>query len=291
MRYRWENIVFVVYMLTLSLHTFASGTSDHFKIPFERQAGLILISANVDNQEGKFIFDTGANGLLLNYKYGATESGIVLSTLQGDISADAIKVRKLQMGQYVIQNLNAFAADLSSVEDHVGSKILGVIGAKMLDSDVLFINIETRTLELCKKTDLKHYFNEDPIQVPVVFQNDVPVIQLRFNNKLHHFILDTGASVSLIDIFLLEDNSKLFNPTGKDFELITANNKSTVYRYYNTNAIMLDRHVIEGLSVAAINLSYLQDMFEMPISGILSIEDLPVSSVMLDYKKGLFYLN
>lgn len=249
----------------------------------------MLVTASIDDMYGKFIFDTAADGLLLNHSQTNVHNA-AYHTATGTLQSSTVKVGHLCLGNYTIKNLKAHAADLSNLEKHVGSDILGIIGAKLLDSELLLIDQKAHSIEFINRSDYKDLLTDRALRAPIRFENDVPILSLNIASKNYNFILDTGASISLVDQNLIDAHKGLFEDTKESFELLTAHGSQNL-SYYYSDAIQFKDIVLQDQKLAAMDFSHIQDAFELPIAGILSLDELPFHYLILDYRNGWLYVN
>src|ERR1035437_6155768 len=75
--------------------------SDSIVIPLKRTGRLFFIEANVDDETGNLVFDTGANGLVLNSTYfrNHVKSGGSISTgITGSVgTVEQISISKIEL--------------------------------------------------------------------------------------------------------------------------------------------------------------------------------------------------
>ena len=261
------------------------------KIPYEKASGLILVQASINGIYGKFIFDTGANQLLLNNFIDSNNSDQSFHTITGELNTSEVRLNSFKLGSYTIKNLKAYSTDLSNIESHVGSRILGIIGAKLLDSELIYIDIKDKVLELYPREYLKK--NKEHFNKPykVVFENDVPIIRVDLGLEHYNFVLDTGSSISMIDDDLLERHASLLTKTEREFSLLTAKANRQINYYYSLKKLSLGENAITELELAVCDLDAINSSFDTEISGILSLDDLPFAAILLDYKNEVLYID
>lgn len=291
MNYRCRNIAIVLFLLTLSLQSFSQKESHLHRIPFEKAAGLMLVTATLDDIKGNFIFDTASDAIVINSKEQSGKcNSKLIQTVQGELQVCGMKFKKLSLGTLVLKNVEAITSDLSTVENHVGSEILGIIGAQLLDSEVIKIDVINRSLELYDRKEVESSLSNTELRVPLTFENDVPVIALHIGAQSYNFILDSGASVSLIDNSLVDFHNELFEKTNRSFDLVTAAGSQECFYYYS-DALLFGSVVLQDQKMAAVDMSYAQESFAIPISGIISLDHLPFDYLLVDYKNGWLYVN
>jgi len=121
-------------------------------IPLKRVGRLFLIEANIDNQIGNLIFDTGSSGLVLNKTY--FRKNIMISKGNGGGITGAIgdvyctNVDRLQISDLYYENVKADVADLGHIENRRGVKILGLFGLNMIKNFEIVFDVNNSELQL-----------------------------------------------------------------------------------------------------------------------------------------------
>jgi len=291
MRYIYLNTILWTVLLTYSLHSIAAIDNTYNRIPFEKSSGLLLVNAVINGLEGKLVFDTGADHILINNsetKYDTKAEASFLS-LTGDKASSEITLESFVMGAFKAKYLTAYAADLSLIEKHLGLKILGIFGAGLLDSELIEIDIEEGVIEIYSRKNIDTRSFKLLDKFPVCFKNGIPLIELNMNGESFKFLLDTGSSVSIVDSAILEKHPGNFMQTDKKFDLLTAASESSDRYYYNSYGMSLASMPFANLRMAVMDLSSVNNQLEIPVSGILSLDDLPFESIIIDYKKAWIY--
>jgi predicted aspartyl protease len=128
--------------------------TDSIVIPLKQAGRLFLIEATVDGEQGNLVFDTGANGLVINSTYfrnhvvtgSATSNGITGSVgLTGRIS-----IGQIEFAGLVYRNLRADATNLGHIENRRGVKILGLLGFGMIRNLEIVFDAKNSELRLYK---------------------------------------------------------------------------------------------------------------------------------------------
>ena len=257
-------------------------------IPFKMSAGLMLVEAEINGIKGLFIFDTGADALLIN-EIEIKGSQQIFQTIQGDFNTQRINIKDLRLGTFEVAALEAFTTDLSMLEAHTGEKILGIIGSKMFRSDVVHINNVKNTIELYP-IHLINTLNKGKFQKSdITIENDIPIMHVKIGNIVYRFALDTGASISIIDVDNLRDVTELGLTKINSANVLTANNTQVSSKKYQLDEVLLDDISIKELNFIDSDLSDLSTQFDNDIAGILSIEQLPFSDIIIDFKSSKVY--
>ncbi len=289
MDYISKKISLVLILLTLSLHVSAGNVEDIHVIPFVKSSGLILIEAEIDGKKGNFIFDTGAEGLLINAVESKSNNQVSFQTLNGSFNSNIVPVSHLTLGTYTLNGLSAYTRDLTVFENKLGGKLLGIIGAKLFNAEILRIDNIKKTIELIPRRLMKHLDKASNSSCPFRFENDVPIIDVTIDGEKYAFGLDTGSSISLIDKNFIEQNPKVFKRLEGKLDLLTASSKSLNVTTYTSDPIHISKIKISDLSFGSYDFSLINTTFSKPLTGILSIDQLPVKELFVDYTEGKLY--
>lgn len=177
-------------------------------IPLKRVGRLFLIEANIDNQVGNLIFDTGSSGLVLNKTY--FRKNVMISKGNGGGITGAIgdvyctNVDRLQISDLYYENVKADVADLGHIENRRGVKILGLFGLNMIKNFEIVFDVNNSELQL-NRLDKKgnrltnnNTLKFDIIQKIEITQN-MMFIKGKVGGKVLNFCLDTGAEINAIN--------------------------------------------------------------------------------------------
>ena len=132
----------------------SEGNIESVLIPLKRVGRLFLIEASVDGQTGNFVFDTGADKMVLNKTYfrnnlmTTTESG---GGLTGNSQIIYItQVKEIVASELIFGNQTADVTDLGQIENRRKSKILGLFGMSLFTNMHLEIDLRNATLRLSR---------------------------------------------------------------------------------------------------------------------------------------------
>jgi len=148
--------IFILFLLSLSINVFGqSGTKPPgfiTVIPLEIVNGKIIIKAEIKGKLYRFILDTGSLTLISKRLYDELKPEIIQKlyvTDQGDKkdSIDMIKLEKVAIGDFSINNAEAFALKESNpLIDCFG--VDGLIGSDMLSSFIVQFSFSDSTITL-----------------------------------------------------------------------------------------------------------------------------------------------
>ena len=285
MTYRSYRAYFLVFFLTLGLHSVSFAFDNARSIPFQKVSGLMLVEASLNGSSGTFIFDTGANGVLINSN---TElNGLSYhNTITGTAISEEITLNSFEFGGIVLEDYTAYSLDLSQLEIHLGRKLTGIIGGNLLENDLMLINTVTSKIEIISRKALKELKAAFKNKYSIQFENDVPIVQLSVDGEELNLVLDSGASVSLFDNSVLDLIPENISVTDKSFDLLTASQEKTESFYYSLN----NMEILNNKEVGVVDLSEINSLFEKQIHGIISFDGLSATNIMIDFKRSELYL-
>ena len=129
-------------------------SSDSVVIPLKRAGRLFLIEAKVEDQTGNLVFDTGANGLVLNATYfrdHAKTGGSNTIGITGAVGVvEQISISRIELPEITYKNVRADVTNLGHIENRRGIKILGLIGFSMMKNLEIVIDAKHNQLILIR---------------------------------------------------------------------------------------------------------------------------------------------
>jgi predicted aspartyl protease len=187
-------------------------------IPLYRLNRLLLIKGKVSGEEGYFIFDTGAPGLVLNTTHFDDFTLDPTRTYTGvngnKKAAQVYYARHIYLGNIPVKPQMADAIDLSHIEDKRKVKILGLVGVRLFKGVELEIDLNRHTLSLYKtdKQGLRLLANTRPtstagITIPFKYSGALIALQAQINDKAYRIAFDTGSETLLLDRDIMERDS------------------------------------------------------------------------------------
>ena len=126
--------------------------ADSVVIPLKKAGRLFLIEAKVDGQNGNLVFDTGANGLVLNATYFRDyqrTGGTVTGGITGAVGkVEKIAIANIEFNSLTYKKLRADVAALGHIENSRGVKILGLLGFSMIKNLEIVLDAPNSQLSL-----------------------------------------------------------------------------------------------------------------------------------------------
>lgn len=266
-------------------------------IPLKRAGRIFMIEATINNQTGNLIFDTGAQGLVLNKTYFRDY------VVNEEGSANGITGKTSQSGWTLIQNLSfsgilyskvrADIADLRHIENKKGIKVLGLLGFGLLRDFEIVIDLKHSQLEICaaNKTspELSQSFDSLKVNNFIQIENQHPVVIIegRIKNKQLRFCLDTGAETNVL---CSTTSSKVLNTVSiKRSSALTGGGSQTEEVLFGSmNEFWFNNNQMNGMDVIVTNLDYLSDAYGTHIDGMLGYSFLVKGKAYINYPKGTF---
>ena len=165
----------------------------------------VIVNASVNGVKGRFILDTGANGIFLNERFAdeaklpkAGPSGAVLG-LHGGLVADLRKADSLQIGGNTLSNVIVEAEDFTS-NDPFGldrSNYDGLLGYDIFAGAIVRLDFAAATMSIAgPDEDLPE---PGGVAFPVDTSLGVPTVSMTLNRSIDvRAMLDTGDPAGVV---------------------------------------------------------------------------------------------
>jgi Aspartyl protease len=275
---------------------------DLIRIPFDLTGTLITVKAKADKVEGKFFFDTGAAGLVLNQRFfstakksstGGLANGVTGSVkLEGRTKIDTFNVEKLRAIR-----MQADLVDLSHLEKTKKIALVGLIGYEVFKDYELLFDYKDQVLVLFRTTgkndSASPAWEYSPVaDFPLNFVGHTAILQLGFDGKKKRsFALDSGAEQNLLSTLagkgFLKNN---FEIQGRVKLRGAGSQQVEVMNGLLRNA-HLDTFKIAPMQTILANLTDINVVFDAELDGVLGYEFFSQFLVSINYKKKRLYLN
>lgn len=238
-------------------------------VQFELVAGLILVPLIVDGVQGTYILDSGAPSLTLNRKVDKAEFTLV--TLGRTHEGQAIFVDGIQYGDISKEDIEAWAMDLSFIEQILNRPISGILGADLFNEFDILIDFDSGEIQLITAETRRLSLETSSYHTTLLkingFHDELPLVNVSISGSSHSMIFDTGAAISVLDE---RNSSSSLEQSNKEIKL--CNVKINEAPFLNAD------------------LSDLKNDKEDPFDGILSVSSLNASKVLLSYSSSRVYL-
>ena len=202
-----NRINVLIITLICSILALSSCTNQKNEVKFEKD-GCFYIYANInDSIEGRFVFDTGADGLYLDSAFLTRHPSIIQSDLdtaemRGAGSTDYTQIFlvkdpvKIEVGNYI----HSFTySPILQLTDINGDNIAGIIGNELIKNQVLIIDNGRLTLKIDTAVNLNTY--ETVISFDYVDGRIYLPVDLKMKENLSvtaNLLMDLGCSDAII---------------------------------------------------------------------------------------------
>lgn len=281
-----ENKETDIIPLNYSLNTFLADyyepefklEADSVIIPLKRAGLLFLIEATVDGERGNLVFDTGANGLVLNSTYFRTYVKTPRAASAGITGAvglsEQIAVEKIEFADLCYKNLRADLANLGHIENRRGVKILGLVGFGMMRNLEIIIDPVNCELKLFRidKTGKRlggktSGFKPDYSQ-KIESTSNILFLKAMIGGKLLNFCFDTGAETNAIRS---DANKKIMSTVTitRRTTLKGAGAAGTEVFFGRMNDFTMGDRKLASMETIITNLDHLNEAYAKQIDGML----------------------
>ncbi|GLR16973.1 hypothetical protein GCM10007940_15880 [Portibacter lacus] len=269
-------------------------------VPFNYYQSLIILKAKIGDQEGNFILDTGANGLVLNSQYFSptSVSNHTAYGISGEVSKiGKSEVEEMEMEQLVFHDLEAENIDLTEIENKKNIKILGLIGYDVIKDYEIMLNYRERYVTFSKLDDqgemiLKLPHTQEKIDsFSFTLGNFIPVIEVKIGDESKRMGIDTGAEYNVLDNkrnrnvlenFKVINRINISGADGKQKQALAG----ILYRLK-----LSEKYKCASMATILTNMNYLNQIYGTNLDGILGHGFLAPWIFSINYKQKKIYLH
>ncbi len=287
MKLKGNTYVFITFLIAFIPSVYGGNNADVITIPFQLVKGLIILEAEVDHVYGKYIFDTGAEMIMLNSDHVKGKKAPIES-LNGEVNTYETEIENFRIGNIQKKNVAAFITNLSAIESYVEMDIEGILGCNIFVPKSIYINYLTETIEVSESL-IKEKQIVDLHQSPFRFESGLPIVEVSIGAAKYNFILDSGASSHFIDFHLLDIASDLFTASGIKVDIVTASTEiKTVEKVY-LDHFLLGEAITRHQLFCPKDFSAFSKNMDIKVSGIISLSQMAKNQVAIDLDKNLIY--
>jgi len=271
------------------------------RIPFRLVDHLIVIEAQLQNQKGNFIIDTGSESLILNKNHFKGKKTIQNPSEQSAGVVDFIdnplekRLREFIIQDLVIENKFSDVIDLSAIEKNKKIHLLGIIGYDILKDYEVFIDMYLNQITLSKidnkgeKLDKSVYLEKIIDSVNFKLKKHTIVLEATINNQKLKFGLDTAAEYNqlskkvnkvVLKQFFPKRKLQLIGVSGKKIEVLAGK----LYRVKLTDSVYFG-----PMQTVLTNFNKMNIAFGTKLDGIIGYEFLKQQRTIINYKKEKLY--
>lgn len=178
------------------------------EVPFRLSGGLILIDGQINKENGRFIFDSGASNLIINAKYlqskkQAARAGKGITGQVRDVQVSMVE--QVRWNEFKLEQVKLEAFDMSHIEQLRQEKILGLLGFHLFKDYEVVLDYKSSKLIMYQLNRWGQRVYRDSLYqppkyiIPFSMQGHVPIIKAQIGKFALLFGLDTGAETSILD--------------------------------------------------------------------------------------------
>ena len=269
---------------------------DSLIIPIKRAGRLLMVEATVDGETGNLIFDTGANGIVLNRTYFRNHvvanqiSSNGITGAVGDV--DEIMVDILSISDITFSKSKANLADLGHIENRRGVKVLGLFGFALLKDFEIQIDIMNGLLKLYRLDKKGNLINTDNQFKPDFTEkmdvlNNIVFIKASIGSKSLRFCFDTGAETNAINSDAPNAVLKTVTIQRKS-SLRGAGSQVNQVLFGTMNNFELGDRKLLNMETIITNLDHLTEAYGTHIDGMLGFNFLTKGIICINFGKKQF---
>lgn len=274
------------------------------RIPFKLIDHLIVVEAELLNQKGNFIIDTGSENLILNqvhfsnfYAYQRKEaaSSGILQTIDNPYEK---RIKELALSNFKLKNKTSDVINLSHIETSKKVKLLGIIGFSILKDYEVFIDLYLNQITLTKvdkfgnKLSDKVYLEKITDSLDFNLKNHTIIINGTVNYQSIRFALDSGAEFNQINKSVNKKALRYFIPKRR-LSLSGAGNRTIKVMAGKLHRVKLSKTIYFGpMQTVLTNLEKMNEAFGTQVDGVLGYEFFAQKRTIINYQKEkLYFIN
>lgn len=261
---------------------------DVINIPLLRKGNLFFIDASVDNQSGKFIFDLGAPGLVLNSTYfrdfeedHSFQSGTMLGMEE---STRIYNVERFEMHGMQKFHTKAYVSDLGNVENQRNIKILGLAGVSLFKGYVLEVNFRLSQLILYPELDTSQIGSPLILSSKIETYGDKLTLSSKHGKHRLKLLLDTGAEMNVLDKDLPDEVYEGMK-IQRTQRLVDGNGGSAQAVVASIGGLTIGERPFRKMKTLIVDLRSMSKAYGLPIDGMLGYPFFSSGRVYLDLRK------
>ncbi|WP_323789626.1 hypothetical protein [Psychroserpens sp.] len=275
--------------------------SNTTRIPFKLVDHLIVIEAQLLDQKGNFIIDTGSESLILNKNHFKGQNSKLNPLKQTTGVIDVIdnplekQLREFIIEDLVIHNMHSDVIDLSHIELSKKMHLLGIIGYDILKDYEVFIDMYLNQITLTKvnaqgeKLDDSVYLEKIIDSIDFKLKKHTIVIEASISNQSLKFGLDTAAEYNQLNKKINKEALKQFFPKRR-IQLIGASGKKIEVLAGKLYRVKLTETIYFGpMQTILTNLNQMNQAFGTNLDGVLGYEFFRQQRTIINYKKEKLY--
>lgn len=176
--------------------------SKSYLVPFDYGQKEIVCRGKVGGNDGLyFLFDTGSSDTIIDRRTAAQlllvrGNPFRIAAFGGDISTQSTNIDRLELGNLIINDVNAKIMDLSGQSRQLGKNIAGIIGMNVISNFLVTIDYGKSTLTFEDSSSAPR-----PEDTSISFSHaSTPTVKASLGGTdTQEFLMDTGAAFNHIN--------------------------------------------------------------------------------------------
>jgi len=272
-------------LVLLCYITLCASANNSITIPFELVDGLTIIDAEVDGVHGRFLLDTGSDGIFIDGVISKPNHSIL--TIGGTAEIETRSLEELIVGNFVQNDLEAQIISLKPIEEHLGIDLTGIIGGHVFLPKVVVMDFKKSIIILSDKLsrkDKKGYRQS----VNISLENHIPIAKIKIEGEVYNFALDSGSSIHFVDAELL-DNLRGVKKLDESSTMKCLSNKNVLIQKARVNSLIMGDAIFQNQDCMPRSFTHVNNNLGTDLHGILSLSQLSIEIVAIDYSRGKFH--
>lgn len=260
------------------------------EFPLLIKKGKVLVEATLEGENGFFILDTGAPGVVINRKL-QKEAGTNAFSISRDLIVHSIVVKHMSWAGFEESDLEALAVDLSHLEQSLNHNILGLIGYEMLKDVTLIIDFPNQKLHIDsgQQSNMSRRFSPQ-YSFAFELENHIPVVQMVIGEQQLRFGIDTGSGGNLIDAVLVNGELSKHFVSSHEAEIQGLDQQIDRVLSGSIDKLSIENYTISDATFLATDLTQLRQATELSIDGLLGYPFFKDYKCSFDFKNNRIYL-
>jgi hypothetical protein len=271
--------------------SFKMNTSSGLKeVDMLIKKGKILIEGELDGQRGFLILDTGAPGIIVNKKSLASSEQAAFSVAR-EVNVQSVVVGELCWAGYEMKALEAWALDLSHLEQALDLKILGLLGYDIFKELTVVIDFpgEKLLIEQAKPSKLIGLY-QPKIEIPFELEGHIPVVEANINGYTVRLGIDTGTKSNIIDSKLTQGVLASHFGSQETERLQGLDQQIDIVTSGKIDELCLGTEKLHELHFLTVKLEQLRRATGLTIDGLLGYAFFESYKCLIDFERGRIYL-
>jgi tetratricopeptide (TPR) repeat protein len=168
------------------------------EVPFDYAHKEILVKCRINQgDELDFLFDTGASETIIDRRVAAEnmllKEGVAdIRALAGSVQSDTTTLGRFEVGNLVLNDVDARILDLSGQSRHLGRRLGGIIGTNVISKFVAVLDYGKSKITF---HDADTFVRPTDVVALPFARKSAPVIKVKLNGAFEQLMLvDTGAA-------------------------------------------------------------------------------------------------